>query len=72
MKGEAYGERGGGGGGSDHTNEGTQRLYSTLHKIGKHNMGVCDYCVETETVEHVLMHCKKYEMTDETKDIKPQ
>ena len=29
--------------------------------MGKHDTGRCDYCGQEETVEHVLMHCRKYE-----------
>jgi len=32
-------------------------LNSTLFKIGKHNTGRCEYC--EETIEHVMIHCKK-------------
>ncbi len=29
--------------------------------IGKHNNGKCEYCGEEETVDHVLLHCQKYD-----------
>lgn len=28
--------------------------------LGKHNTGKCDYCEEEETVEYVLLQCRKY------------
>lgn len=36
-------------------------LNHTLHKIGKHPTGNCTHCNQPETVEHVLLHCKKYD-----------
>ena len=37
-------------------------LNSTLFIIGKHNTGNCVYCGQRETIEHVLLHCRKYEI----------
>ncbi len=36
-------------------------LNSTLFNIGKHNTSRCDNCGQEETVEHVMLHCQKYE-----------
>ena len=54
--------------GRDRTNEtiisrfGHTGLNGTLYKTGKHNTGsVCEYCGQEETVEHVMLHCQKYE-----------
>ncbi len=35
-------------------------LNSTLHIIGKHPTGLCDWCGVKETVEHVIIQCKGY------------
>lgn len=35
-------------------------LNITLHLINKHPTGLCDNCTEIESVEHVLLHCPKY------------
>ncbi len=35
-------------------------LNSTLHMIGKHPTGLCDWCGVRETVEHVLIQCNGY------------
>ncbi len=35
-------------------------LNKTLHPIRKHPTGVCDYCQEEESVEHILCHCQMY------------
>ena len=39
---------------------GHANLNSTLHIIGKHPTGLCERCQELETVEHVLISCKRY------------
>lgn len=39
---------------------GHTRLNKTLQLIGKHPTGLCEYCQEEESVEHVLCHCRKY------------
>lgn len=36
-------------------------LNKTLHIIGKHPTGLCDFCQLPESVKHVLCICKKYE-----------
>ena len=38
-----------------HTN-----LNSTLYIIGKHLTGLCERCQELETIEHVLISCRRY------------
>lgn len=40
---------------------GHTRLNSTLNLIGKLPTGQCEVCGESETVEHVLIRCRKYE-----------
>lgn len=35
-------------------------LNKTLQLIGKHNSGNCEICNVPETVEHVLMMCRKF------------
>jgi hypothetical protein len=40
---------------------GHTRLNSTLFKIGKHNLGRCEYCNEEEVLEHVMLYCQKYD-----------
>ncbi|KAG5847791.1 hypothetical protein ANANG_G00129960, partial [Anguilla anguilla] len=40
---------------------GHSNLNSTLFIIGKHPTGYCEQCQESETVEHVLIECRKYE-----------
>ncbi len=40
---------------------GHSNLNSTLHIIGKHPTGFCEYCQSLETIEHVLLSCKRYE-----------
>ena len=42
---------------------GHTRLHSTLHKIGRHPTGLCDYCQEQETVEHVILYCRRVAIT---------
>lgn len=39
---------------------GHSNLNSTLHTMGKHPTGLCNYCQEKETVEHILISCGKY------------
>ena len=39
---------------------GHSQLNKTLHVIGKHPTGKCEYCQETETVEHVLIQYGHY------------
>jgi len=34
----------------------------TLKIIGKHQTGLCEGCREEESVEHIIMRCKRYEM----------
>lgn len=36
-------------------------LNSTLFVMGKHNTGRCEYCGQEETIEHVIVHCERYE-----------
>ncbi len=36
-------------------------LNSTLALMGKHGNGMCDECDASETVEHVLFECSKYD-----------
>lgn len=36
-------------------------LNYSLHKIGKHENGICDKCGQQETVEHILLKCVAYE-----------
>ncbi len=40
---------------------GHTKLNSTLHIIGKHSTGLCEICQVKETVDHVLLHCPRYE-----------
>ena len=35
-------------------------LNQTLHKMGKHPTGKCTLFSQSETVEHVILQCKKY------------
>ena len=44
---------------------GHSQLNKTLHVIGKHPTGKCDYCQETETVEQVLLQCGQYQRESE-------
>lgn len=37
------------------------RLNKYLHVIGKHISGKCEYCNIIESVEHVVLECKKYD-----------
>lgn len=37
-------------------------LNSTLFLIGKHDSGKGDYCGEEETLEHVILQCRKYKV----------
>lgn len=39
---------------------GHSNLNETLHIIGKHPTGLCEFCQAPETVEHVLVKCRKY------------
>lgn len=39
---------------------GHTRLNSSLALVGRHDNGLCEYCSVKETVEHVLVHCRKY------------
>lgn len=34
-------------------------LNGSLYKIGKHSTGKCAFCGVIETVEHVLLKCRK-------------
>ncbi len=36
-------------------------LNSTIALVGKHENGMCDECDVSETVEHVLIECSKYD-----------
>ena len=36
-------------------------LKSTLFILGKHQSGLCCVCQELETVQHVLLSCRKYD-----------
>ena len=38
-----------------------------LHKIGCHDSGLCDACDVPETIEHLLLHCKQYNIGDAIK-----
>ncbi len=29
--------------------------------IGKHQTGLCEECQEEESVEHVILHCRRYQ-----------
>ncbi len=33
----------------------------TVKMIGKHQTGLCEGCQEEESVEHIIMTCKRYE-----------
>ena len=35
-------------------------LNSNLQKLGKHELGLCDYCDQPETIQHFLLECPKY------------
>ena len=35
------------------------KLNASLHLIGRHVNGLCRFCQEMETVEHVLLHCRR-------------
>lgn len=39
---------------------GHSNLNGTLNMIGRHQNGLCDHCQEAETVQHVLVYCRKY------------
>ena len=41
-----------------------------MHVVGKHQDGLCEECLEDETVEHVLMSCSKYDSERETMENK--
>ena len=43
------------------------RLNYYLYKIGCHDSGLCDACGEPETIEHLLLHCTKYNLGDDIK-----
>ena len=45
---------------------GHSALNKTLQVVGKHQDGLCEDCLEDETIEHVLMNCSKYEIERET------
>jgi ribonuclease HI len=47
---------------------GHTRLNSTLHLISKHPTGLCEVCEVSETIEHVLMKCRRYNV--ERKELK--
>lgn len=49
---------------------GHTRLNSTLHLIGKNPTGLCEACEVSETVEHVVMHCRRYKV--ERKELKKE
>lgn len=40
---------------------GHSKLNSTLHIMGKYPIGFCEHCQTPETVEHVIVNCRKYE-----------
>ena len=40
---------------------GHSALNKMLKLIGKHNTGLCEECQEEESVEHVIMRCRRYE-----------
>ena len=40
---------------------GHSQLNKSLNVGGKHPTGKCDYCQETETVEHILLPCGQYQ-----------
>ena len=31
-----------------------------LFQINQHDTGLCEVCQESETIEHFILHCKKY------------
>lgn len=35
-------------------------LYKSLKMVGKHETGLCEECQEEESVEHVILNCRKY------------
>ncbi len=42
--------------------------------IGKHQTGLCEECQEEESVEHVILHCRRYQrereiMEDNLKEV---
>jgi len=41
---------------------GHSTLNKSLQMIGKHESGQCNHCGLPETVEHVLINCRAYEM----------
>ena len=43
------------------------RLNYYLQKIGCHDNGLCDTCRVSETIEHLLLHCTKYNIGDDLK-----
>lgn len=50
---------------------GHSRLNNTLNVIGKHPTEKCDYCQEKETVEHVLIQCRRYQRERENLSVIP-
>ncbi len=36
-------------------------LNNTLKMMGKHQTGLCEGCREEESVEHIIINCKRYE-----------
>jgi hypothetical protein len=48
---------------------GHSQLNKSVNVIGKHPTGKCDYCQETETVEHVLLQCGQYQRKERGWDL---
>jgi len=36
-------------------------LNKSLKLIGKHETGLCEWCQEVESVEHIIIRCRRYE-----------
>ncbi len=37
-------------------------LNKSLKMIGKHETGLCEWCQEEESVEHIIIRCRRYEV----------
>ncbi len=41
---------------------GHSALNKSLKMIGKHETGLCEWCQEEESVEHIIIRCRRYEV----------
>ena len=40
------------------------KLNAYLHQIHRHPDGLCELCQEAETIEHLLLRCKRYDFAE--------